>query len=287
MSMDAPLAHSGNSSRTSPDACFQAFSVENAETNEEYTTPSATIPSSCIRDRRSVARSVSPHRPQASMRHWYASGSARNPLSFIILSISNAITNSALEVSLASMIFNVDSLSLNRFRAGDFVVDAASPPPSLSARGRSFLVGVCGKSASMTISSTKLAISSASSCCFSFFLCPAYVEMMDLLSRISRESLSTAMRSFPTTAVNVMKKTVKDVTSDVAGFSTGPVCPVTAALLADDATFLAISDASSVLLVLLNLPTFSRCRSYSALTAEDMGRGVPNKFGSRSSGNVG
>ena len=42
---------------------------------------------------------------------------------------------------------------------------------------------------------------------------------MDLESSSPRASLSTASRSLPTTAVKVMKKTVKVVTSAVAGFT--------------------------------------------------------------------
>lgn len=119
------------------------------------------------------------------------------------------MTSSALAVSFASIILSVDSLSLNRFRTGDLPGGGSF----LSIGGLSAFVGVSGRSASMTISSTMSA-----SCCVSV-RSRGMSDLMFLLSSRSRLSLSTAIRSFPTTAVYVMKKTVKVVTSAVSGLS--------------------------------------------------------------------
>mmetsp|Transcript_19629 Transcript_19629/g.55414 ORF Transcript_19629/g.55414 Transcript_19629/m.55414 type:complete len:475 (+) Transcript_19629:235-1659(+) len=106
------LAHSGRSSSFSP--FFQADSAENADTRHAYTVPSAMIPSACIFANNSVALFVSPTRPHASIRHWYASGSAFSARFFIIVSISNARPSWARPVAFASSISNADKESRKR-----------------------------------------------------------------------------------------------------------------------------------------------------------------------------
>ena len=175
------------------------------------------MPSSCILPSKLEARSVSPHRPQASIRYWKASGSAFKPLFFIISSISKQRPSWARAVAFASSISRSDSLSRNLlffvffFSSFSSVLLLSSSSRTLTAGLRLFALGVMNLFALASV----LASSAASSLLSSVLTLEASLPLSSLSSPPLDFSVSSSAFTAPPFSTMSSSTVVSDSSSSL------------------------------------------------------------------------